>query len=154
MTFTIYMFGALYLTRGKLAPMVGYLQVKPFVGGSNPLNYKIKAHFLALTIAPTRWPPKPHVDQAEMTQNIGKYRRFITISSIYGEISTIFGDISRKITWSIFLHPISFPEVLIHDISPIYSEIFIHALYKQLVIFFSKAPPPKGSLYEFLQALI
>ena len=48
------MFGALYLTRGKLAPMVGYLQVKPFVGGSNPFNYKIKAHFLALTIAPTR----------------------------------------------------------------------------------------------------
>ena len=48
MNLSLYMFGAVYISKGKLAPAVGSLPAKPFGWGSSPRNRNLKAFLKSL----------------------------------------------------------------------------------------------------------
>ena len=59
MNLSLYIFGAVYISRGKLAPVVGLLLAKPFGWGSSPHDIN-EAIFKSLTTQACwpRWQPK------------------------------------------------------------------------------------------------
>ena len=78
----IYMFGAKYLSRGKLAPMVGWGAYQTFcLGFESPQQQKKIAHFLVLTAL--RWPA--------LTTNISMVNIISRSTDAW-----YFGDISLK----------------------------------------------------------